>query len=74
MRKLGLQGDPNVFRLEMEDTPETRRLQVFHPEHVKRMAATSQSVDSDVHKRNEAIAQLMELRGPLRRIGVPLGV
>ena len=73
-RKLGLSADPHAFRLEMELVPGNRRLQVFQPGDVQRLAAAAQTVDADIHKRNEEIAQALELRGPLRRIGLPLGV
>lgn len=74
VRKFGVSGDPRVFRLEMELLPINSRLRVFLPEELERVAAAAQTVDSDVHKRNAAIAQALELRGPLRRIGLPLEV
>lgn len=74
IRRVGLTGDPEGFCISMQNVSPNLRLQVFRPEDVERMAAGAQSVDSDLHKRNESIGQALDMKGPLRLIGLPLSV
>ncbi len=74
IKRVGLTGDPEGFCISMQNVSPNLRLQVFRPEDVERMAAGAQSVDSDLHKRNESIGQALDMKGPLRLIGLPLSV
>ncbi|MGC4367033.1 AAA family ATPase [Hydrogenophaga sp. R2] len=71
IKKVGLTGDPERFCASMQNVSPNLRLQVFRPEDIERMAGVTQSVDSDLHKRNESIGQALELKGPLRLVGLP---
>ena len=74
IKRVGLTGDPEGFCISMQNVSPNLRLQVFRPEDIERMAAGAQSVDSDLHKRNESIGQALDMKGPLRLIGLPLSV
>lgn len=59
------------FHLQLLEARAKDKLRVHSDEAVLQLRKDSQSVDSDVNKRNKGIADLLQRKGPFRRIGAP---
>lgn len=74
LRRMGFNPDQGEVRSRIEKLPPTQRLRVYREENVQRMAASPQSADADLKKRNEPLGYLLKAKGPWRRIGSPESV
>lgn len=59
------------FHLQLLEAHAKDKLRVHSDEASSQLLKSSQSVDSDVNKRNKGIADMLQRKGPYRRIGAP---
>ncbi len=62
---------PTAFKRQLWEARAKDKLLVYGEEAVLQLIKGAQSVDSDVVKRNKGITDILQKRGPFRRIGAP---
>jgi hypothetical protein len=62
---------PTAFQRQLMEARSKDKLRVYGEESVLQLIKGGQSVETDVVKRNKAIADVLQKRGPFRRIGAP---
>jgi ATP-dependent Lon protease len=62
---------PTAFQRQLMEARTKDKLRVYGEEAVLQLIKGGQSVDSDVVKRNQGIADVLQKKGPFRRIGAP---